>query len=306
MSFVNRIKKSLVSLSNRPSARKFLWSFNFSVRLSHRDDLLFDVPIYQGMGLSLVSPPPHWCDQLYLNILSTRSGYFFDVGCNTGQTFLLWLRHRSLDTRYVGIDPIPSCCSYLNHLCAKNAPERSMVICAAIGSEPRLAELHSVGRLGEDSEMSSLENSLRDPNTYQAVSSTPVVTGDSIRAHLDSQIPVSVIKIDVEGFEHEVLAGFHDTLERDRPIVISEVMYSNHPDPVEREKRREQVRETSRLMKTLSYSIWHTRHDGEIVELEELPVQDWKREDRNDYDFLFVPSESVEEFQTKFNRIICD
>lgn len=300
MSFTNRIKKSLLSLSYRPSIRKVLWALNFSVRLSRENGTSFELPIYQGMGSSLNSPPPRWCEQLYEKALSDNAGCFLDVGCNVGQTFLLWLKHRNGEMRYVGIDPVPSCCSYVNHLCAKNAPDSSTVVCAALGSEPRLADLHCVGQLGEDSEMSSLEESLRDPATYGASSITPVITGDCLTSHLDSEI--TVIKIDVEGFEHEVLAGFHETLERDRPLIISEVMYSNHPESSERRKRREQVQATSRLMKSLSYNIWHTRHDGRIVEIQELPVQDWKSDDLNDYDFLFIPSEKTEGFREVFGQ----
>jgi FkbM family methyltransferase len=274
---------------------RFLDLVNFTVAFQN-GGFSYLVPQRNGVGRALERPFPKWADRLYPLLLNGGSGIFLDVGCNAGQTFLLWLKHRPQGLNYAGVDPLPGCCEYVGVLARKNGIRNAAIMCAGLGASSRLATLQCVHQDGSGSDMSSLEPSLRNDQTYQDSLLVPVVTGDSFVSSLPGRPTVSAVKIDVEGFEHEVLFGLSATLSRDRPLILAEVMYSNHPDEERRSKRRRQVEATNAFLHGLNYSIMHARHDGTILPLNKLPVQDWKRDDHNDYDFLFIPAERVEDF----------
>jgi hypothetical protein len=72
---------------------------------------------------------------------------------------------------------------------------------------------------------------------------------------------VRAIKIDVEGSELAVLAGARDTIRRDRPPLIVELLTGAHADP---------AAATETICRTYGYAAWLVTKDGELVEA--LPV----------------------------------
>ena len=72
---------------------------------------------------------------------------------------------------------------------------------------------------------------------------------------------VRVVKVDVEGSEMEVLEGARDTIQRDRPSLIVELLTGAHADPVA-------LSET--ICSTYGYSAWLVTKDR--VRVEALPV----------------------------------
>jgi FkbM family methyltransferase len=72
---------------------------------------------------------------------------------------------------------------------------------------------------------------------------------------------VHAIKIDVEGSEMEVLEGARETIRRDRPTLIVELLTGAHADP---------VAATETICATYGYSAWLATKDREKVEA--LPV----------------------------------
>ena len=69
------------------------------------------------------------------------------------------------------------------------------------------------------------------------------------------------IKIDVEGSELAVLAGGRETILRDRPPLIVELLTGAHADP---------AAATETICATYGYAAWLVTQDGERVEA--LPV----------------------------------
>ena len=72
---------------------------------------------------------------------------------------------------------------------------------------------------------------------------------------------VRVIKVDVEGSEMDVLEGARETILRDRPALIVELLTGAHADPVAL---------TQTICEALAYSAWLVRADG--ARIEALPV----------------------------------
>jgi FkbM family methyltransferase len=71
---------------------------------------------------------------------------------------------------------------------------------------------------------------------------------------------VRIIKVDVEGSEMEVLEGGRETILRDRPVLIVELLAGTHADP---------IAYTATICKTYGYAAWVV-HNGE--KLEAIPV----------------------------------
>jgi len=71
-----------------------------------------------------------------------------------------------------------------------------------------------------------------DDNAAENLLKLPQETGDDLLAK--QPLPVSLVKIDVEGFELAVLDGLHERLKTDRPLVVVEVLTAdkNHTEAV--------------------------------------------------------------------------
>jgi FkbM family methyltransferase len=128
----------------------------------------------------------------------------FDVGANVGNRTKVFLR---LGARVVAVEPQPECARLLAE--AFRGDSRLTIECEALGRAPGAAEL----KLSDASTISSMSAGWID-----AVRSS----GRFAQYHWDHTVPVRVttlddlierhgvpafVKIDVEGFEYEVLAG---------------------------------------------------------------------------------------------------
>lgn len=144
--------------------------------------------------------------------LARRAEVFVDVGAYSGlYTVLACIANPSL--RAVTFEPNPL---KLPQLCANVASnglqDRVTIVGVALSSRtgPALLAIPS-----DDSTAS-----LRSPEPGDRTVQVPVTTGDDILAEL----PVDLIKVDVEGFEPEVLTGMPHVLTTRRPRIIAECL----------------------------------------------------------------------------------
>lgn len=72
---------------------------------------------------------------------------------------------------------------------------------------------------------------------------------------------VSLVKIDVEGFEAEVLKGAAETIRRCRPVLIIEITRAHHYDELDA-KEKARVDESRRLVRELGYTLTPLEADG--------------------------------------------
>jgi FkbM family methyltransferase len=143
-----------------------------------------------------------------------RPRLFFDVGANYGTHSLLLLAH---GVRAVTFEPNPTCAPVFEELCRANGV-RGRWEAVALGAEEGEVEL-----------------CFDERDTWAgSTCGTPVASGEGARRRL--RVPLTTldayvqrlgeapdwVKLDVEGAEHEVLAGARRTLRSSRPRVIFE------------------------------------------------------------------------------------
>jgi FkbM family methyltransferase len=148
---------------------------------------------------------------------------YFDVGANIGLMAVPILRDVP-QCRVVSFEPSPSALPFLRKTQAGSAYQtRWQLIEKAIGNEPGAAEFYTFGP--ENSAFDGLQNTQRRRGNPTVVT-VPVTTLDLEWASL-GRPTVSVIKIDVEGREMNVLAGGRECIQQQRPVIVVEWDASN-------------------------------------------------------------------------------
>lgn len=143
-----------------------------------------------------------------------------DVGANVGHFSALAAHLVGPQGRVIAFEPNPDCVTRLQHIRDDNALKHLDIRPYALGSSPGNATLHL---LGGDSILGTLAAG-GAPHHRGAVS-VDVAAGDA------ELLPVlsegGLMKIDVEGFEAEVLRGLSRCLAERQPALIVEMSASN-------------------------------------------------------------------------------
>lgn len=183
-----------------------------------------NIPVIAGIGRAhLDNHEPHIFDILKILVDNQPNSILIDVGANIGQTLLKFATLGGKDCNYVGFEPNIDAACYVEKLIEKNGFKNSIIIPAALGKTSRFAELLVSSRISVDPG-ASLNPDIRDPSFYRSKKYVQVLNGDEILKALDLQREKMIIKIDVEGFEVEVVEGLRRTLEESRPIIIMEIL----------------------------------------------------------------------------------
>ena len=149
---------------------------------------------------------PHWStrrrDRDFFRSFVTPGGLVFDVGANEGrmtETFA------ELGATVVALEPNPALAARVGR---RYGSSRVTVEAAAVGAEEGSAVL----RLGRDSGHSTLSDEWQETvgdaatDRWESSIEVPVTTLDALIARHGTP---EFVKIDVEGFEPQVLAGLH-------------------------------------------------------------------------------------------------
>jgi FkbM family methyltransferase len=144
---------------------------------------------------------------------------FLDIGANVG-LYLIWLKSIDADREYIGFEPNPACYWYLQELIRYNQFGNSKIFPLALSDVRQLRKFFAK-RFGD--KMGSLLATHRVEAEKPLSFSLITEPGDAIIHELDLKA-ISAIKIDVEGFELEVIRGLKDTLAKHHPALICEVL----------------------------------------------------------------------------------
>ena len=124
--------------------------------------------------------------------------------------------------------------------------------------------------------------------------------------YLDRKI--SLVKIDVEGGELEVLTGMKESLLKHNPIVVCEVLDSHNESVFDFTQNR--ATQLSDFLKSINYSIVQletSRTLNKIVsckKIESIIIKQWTPRSYDFNDYLFYPGNKESEVFEKLNIIL--
>jgi FkbM family methyltransferase len=242
------------------------------------------VPLIAGIRVGVSGEK--WMSGVLREIFNySKGGVFYDVGINLGQT-LLKVKTLDPEMKYVGFEPNPTCVAYLDALVSANRWRQVKIMPAGLSDKDGVVPLY--GNDGTDPE-STIIAELRSEG-QEAVKFVPVYRHDTIeRLVLDGR--VSVLKIDVEGAELEVVRSLRGLIERDRPIIVMEVLPNRQENALKATRSKEMI-ETIGSQGYAFYRIMKTESDTYRGIMPVDDVGDYTDSVMKDH--VFIPVEQVE------------
>lgn len=267
--------------------KKILIKFNFSIRRKINNHY-FKIPILASLGVSNLFFDELWMVDLLNKINNIRVVKFIDVGANVGQTLLMV---KSVDDgiNYIGFEPNQNCIFYLRKLINKNLFKNVIIIPVGISTKTRLEDLNFYSESEVDPSASVITD-FRKKGLIKKVL-VPLFSVNELNINFDG---VSILKIDVEGGELEVIESFYEIIEDNSPIILIEILpvYSQLENP-ERLRRQNKIEE---LLKVLNYSLFRINKNKNqflgIIEMREIGIHS----NLNLCDYVAVPSDKLTKF----------
>jgi FkbM family methyltransferase len=244
--------------------RGLLEPFNFRLK-KKLNGKSFIIPVIKNIGWTNIFNNEPWMYQLLERILKNKSGIFIDIGANIGQT-LLKVKSVNQEITYYGVEPNPVCQFYLKELIRVNNFQSSFILPIGLSEKSRLTQLYYYSKNPDDATASVIEK-LRPLSVIEKKDFVFLASLDELNQVFDQGI--SVIKIDVEGAEPEVMKGAISTILKYHPIVIIEVLPAYTTDNTWRIERQ---RELVEICKTIRYNIFKVIKDKDynLVSLEKI------------------------------------
>ncbi len=197
---------------------KLFKKLNWSKKV-HRNGASFTILIKDGMGvMNFISKYETWLDDILPKLIEKEDGVFFDIGANTGQTMIKVLP-RFPSIHYLAVEPNEHCVNYLKALCEANQFNSVKIFECALSNFLGEAELLS---RYQDDILATTSHSFRKFTKYSTRKTVPQTTGDALIAKENIK-EISVIKIDVEGGEANVIDGLVYTIKTFQPYIICEI-----------------------------------------------------------------------------------
>lgn len=191
-----------------------------SVSLSYRGYKL-KAPIVHGMlnGGYHIECDDFLFDALNQSLDKKKNGIILDVGSNMG-LLLTQLKAFNQTTRYIGIDPNVGNVFFCRELIENNDFENAEVFPVGFGDEQGIKKFQLRKTRKNDPEgcITKDHNFQDNEMIYRNVM---VEKGDDFLQRLDVD-DIAFLKIDVEGFEENVLKGLHHYITKSLPYIFLE------------------------------------------------------------------------------------
>jgi FkbM family methyltransferase len=263
---------------------KLLWHFNLKIKRKVNGTSI-NVPVIHGLGYDNLNVTELWMTQVLKLLLTHYHGTFVDVGINVGQT-LIKLKTVQPDADYIGFEPNPTCIYYVNTLVAANGFSDCRIYPVGLGSENAILQLNLYTETETDSAASLVEDFRPQEKIYRRMY-VPVYTFEAVSktANLKN---ISIVKIDVEGAELEVLQGLQVVLSTLRPAIVMEILPAYSTDNKTRVNRQQMIED---LLRAVNYNIYRIikskNHVEKFDKLDSIGVHS----NREWCEYLMLPSE---------------
>jgi FkbM family methyltransferase len=270
--------------------------FNYVHPLS-MSERRFNIPIEGGLGEALLKLKPDFKSDIVALFADSVPAWFIDVGANVGQTIVETFAARSWD-RYFALEPDAVAAAYLRRLVDLNNLPVDVLPWAA-GKQAGACAFYSKGVVDASATMAPDGR----PGAYQPEMMRWVSTYPLDRLLEMATLPKGLmIKIDVEGFEPDVLEGAGRILTSLRPLVICEVLRAYSAAEVE--FTHVKMGRLERILSAHHYRVFYIEMEGEesgrlrsLREMTCFPRGEW-RDNPSGADYLFAPAELALPFAT--------
>lgn len=253
---------------------RLLSFFNINLWLK-KESIIFKLPIRGGIGYDHFFDDEKWMLELLRKLVGLigETGVFIDVGVNIGQT-LIKLKSLNNHWSYIGFEPNPNCLYYLYAFVKANSFKNIRLFPVGLADKTDMVMLEQYNDNPIDSAASIVHGFRSNPVDSISI---PVFDGKQIKVPEER---ISIIKIDVEGAELEVLQGLKTRIENDKPFVICEILPYEESDVM----RFERQVKVERLLENINYDTFRIDKMGVLRECKHFGAPN-KTQEAN---YLFV------------------
>jgi FkbM family methyltransferase len=159
-------------------------------------------------------------EHIYLSVAGR--GVFLDVGANIGNHSVFFAKFCA--DHVLAVEPNPKVLPLLRRNLKTNAPGRHTVFPFAVAARPGVG--HMTVRPNFETNIGGSQVEILSSVTVDRIDTIQVTTLDALlpqSAPLLAKYPLTLVKIDVEGMECEVLKGAHNLLTCHRPHLVIEL-----------------------------------------------------------------------------------
>lgn len=270
-------------------------NFNLSKKIN---GLKVRIPFMHGMGINNYLLEEDWLDSLIDQLLVSGNDVFVDVGVNIGQTTIRFKTLRP-DMKYVGFEPNSNCAFYAQQLIKVNEFKNCVVHNIALSTANQILILEK--RSLDDSRATVLPSF-----GFGLFKDKEYVTSTNYDSLYINQ-KISFVKIDVEFAELDVIIGMQQSILKYQPVIVCEVLDSDHPSEIEIIQSR--ATELSNLLKSLNYSIIKletSRLKNKIIDFSKIntiKIVQWTHRSLDLNDYLFYPTKREQEVMSVLLKI---
>ena len=259
-------------------------------------DKQYKIPLIIGLGYNHLKPQEEWKLTLISSIIKKFNGSFWDVGVNIGQT-LLQLKAIDSSIPYVGFEPNPFCVAYTLQLIHLNQIPDCKVLPVACANNTGLMPIFINSKDMGDSAGTLIPNFRESQQAVKGLL-TPSMEVEPLLKQEFANHSVSLVKVDVEGAEADVIKALMPLLQQQHPIIICEVLPVYSPENTQRLNRQKQL---ENCLGGMDYYIFRVKKENDTFHSLEPLEQIGIHSDLDLCDYVFVPSNKWEKFQTLFD-----